>query len=338
MIKYWILALLLPFYAKAQDMNTEHEIYFDATKASLRDSAQNVLKNFAQMAKNKTDQRIQVTAHTDNVGSEEENQLLAARRADSVRLFLQNQGIAEDRIAVEAVGESAPLVPNTNAANKQRNRRVEVRLMSKAGGILTVHIRDASNQKPVAATLELSENGERYPITIGPSGTFSTHFKGGTKGLAEVQSKGYFFDSQTWAVEENDTTVLRFELQPVEQDAALELKIFFYGGRATILPKSRPELNRLKEFVEQNKDLELEIAGHVNVPNTPPVPTSSQHYKLSEARAKVVKDFLVQQGVDAKRITAKGYGNSQMLFPEAVAEREQARNRRVEVRVVGIKK
>lgn len=338
MMKYWIFLLLLPLYAEAQMPEAVHEVYFDATKASLSDSAKQVLRGFAKMAKTQAEQRINISAHTDNVGSKEENQRLAALRADSVRIFLKAAGLAQERMQITALGESSPAVPNTSPENKQRNRRVELSLMPMASGMLTVHIRNAENQKPIPAILELSEGNERYPYTIDPSGTFSTSFKGGTKGLAEVQSEGYFFDSKTWSVTKGDTTVLHFELQPVVQDAALELKIFFYGGRATILPKSREELNRLKAFVERNKSLELEIAGHVNVPHEPPVPKSSQHYQLSESRAKVVKAFLIEQGVDASRITAKGYGNSQMLFPEAVSEKEQARNRRVEVRVVGIKK
>jgi outer membrane protein OmpA-like peptidoglycan-associated protein len=72
------------------------------------------------------------------------------------------------------------------------------------------------------------------------------------------------------------------------------------------------------------KDVEVIISGHTDA-------TGSAEYnqKLSERRALSVKSYLVQQGIDKKRLTAAGYGKSKLLLPE---QPDNALNRRVEFR------
>ena len=80
--------------------------------------------------------------------------------------------------------------------------------------------------------------------------------------------------------------------------------------------------------------MKIEIAGHVNFPNRPPVVEESFEYKLSVARAKMVYEFLLKNGIEEDRISFKGYGNWEMRFPNAISEQQQAQNRRVEIRVL----
>jgi flagellar motor protein MotB len=82
-----------------------------------------------------------------------------------------------------------------------------------------------------------------------------------------------------------------------------------------------------------NSTLDIEIAGHVNHPNRPPVVKESWEYKLSEARAKLVYDYLLENGIPAERVSWKGYGNWEMRYPHATSETDMALNRRVEIRV-----
>jgi outer membrane protein OmpA-like peptidoglycan-associated protein len=57
-------------------------------------------------------------------------------------------------------------------------------------------------------------------------------------------------------------------------------------------------------------------------------------WNLSLGRAKTVYDYLIEHGMDAKRLIFKGYGNSVMLFPIPFSDAEHAANRRVEIRVL----
>ena len=86
--------------------------------------------------------------------------------------------------------------------------------------------------------------------------------------------------------------------------------------------------------MQLNDTITIEIAGHINRPNYPPVDKLSWDFKLSEKRAKMVYDYLLENNIPKERISYKGYGNFQMRYPKARSEKEQAQNRRVEIRVI----
>lgn len=70
--------------------------------------------------------RISIDGHTDDVGSDTDNQALSQRRAQSVVAWLTGQGVAAARIEAAGHGESQPKVPNTNDRNRAQNRRIEI--------------------------------------------------------------------------------------------------------------------------------------------------------------------------------------------------------------------
>jgi outer membrane protein OmpA-like peptidoglycan-associated protein len=70
--------------------------------------------------------RIRIEGYTDDLGSARVNRELSAARADVVRLTLIHAGVAANRLQVAWFGESRPLVPNTSATYRARNRRVEL--------------------------------------------------------------------------------------------------------------------------------------------------------------------------------------------------------------------
>jgi outer membrane protein OmpA-like peptidoglycan-associated protein len=73
---------------------------------------------------------IVIEGHTDNYGSEEYNSLLALKRAQRIkRIMVEKTGVPADKIAVLALGETQPKVPNDTPANRQLNRRVEIKVV-----------------------------------------------------------------------------------------------------------------------------------------------------------------------------------------------------------------
>jgi outer membrane protein OmpA-like peptidoglycan-associated protein len=70
--------------------------------------------------------RITVEGHTDDVGSDADNQALSERRARSVQSWLAGHGVDASRIEATGHGESHPKVPNTNDRNRAQNRRIEI--------------------------------------------------------------------------------------------------------------------------------------------------------------------------------------------------------------------
>ncbi|MCK4796406.1 MAG: OmpA family protein, partial [Spirochaetes bacterium] len=68
---------------------------------------------------------VEISGHTDNVGSNSSNQALSQKRADSVRFWLISNGVDPDRVIAKGYGEDYPRVPNNSPDNKRMNRRIE---------------------------------------------------------------------------------------------------------------------------------------------------------------------------------------------------------------------
>ncbi|MBK9248759.1 MAG: OmpA family protein [Ignavibacteria bacterium] len=72
---------------------------------------------------------VEISGHTDNTGERDMNIALSSGRANAVKTWLVNKGIAEGRLTTRGAGPDEPVVPNTTAENRQRNRRVEFKRM-----------------------------------------------------------------------------------------------------------------------------------------------------------------------------------------------------------------
>jgi outer membrane protein OmpA-like peptidoglycan-associated protein len=72
---------------------------------------------------------VEVAGHTDSTGSAEYNQRLSERRAGSVTAYLENHGIAAQRLITVGMGESWPVADNDNSSGRQTNRRVEITMV-----------------------------------------------------------------------------------------------------------------------------------------------------------------------------------------------------------------
>jgi outer membrane protein OmpA-like peptidoglycan-associated protein len=75
--------------------------------------------------------KVTVEGHTCNLGTHEVNMVVGLRRATSVKQYMVERGISQDRISVASKAETEPLYPNTGEANRNRNRRVEFKITEK---------------------------------------------------------------------------------------------------------------------------------------------------------------------------------------------------------------
>lgn len=100
-------------------------IYFDSGSANIKPESFPILDSVAILLRENPTARIQIAGHTDSDGAASMNQTLSERRAQSVQQYLVSKGIEAPRLTTIGYGEERPLVPNTSAANKARNRRIE---------------------------------------------------------------------------------------------------------------------------------------------------------------------------------------------------------------------
>ncbi|MGE5581776.1 MAG: OmpA family protein, partial [Bacillota bacterium] len=103
-------------------------IFFDFNKSAIRSADEEVLVNECKILAENPDLYISIGGHCDERGTRQYNMGLAARRADTIRRYLINQGINPDKIIVYAYGEDFPLKKGHNEAAWRFNRRVDIQL------------------------------------------------------------------------------------------------------------------------------------------------------------------------------------------------------------------
>ena len=101
-------------------------VHFDFDKATLKADAKPILEEAVQVLKQEGSVDIVVEGHTDSVGTDQYNLGLSRRRAETVRSYLVDHGIARSRITAEGMGESKPVASNDTADGRAQNRRVEL--------------------------------------------------------------------------------------------------------------------------------------------------------------------------------------------------------------------
>lgn len=105
--------------------NLEFETNLDVIKISSKPA----LVELSNTLKKKPDWKLKLSGHTDNVGDNDANMILSKKRAESVKRFLASQGIDKSRLQTEFFGESEPISDNATASGRQKNRRVEFKII-----------------------------------------------------------------------------------------------------------------------------------------------------------------------------------------------------------------
>lgn len=111
------------------------DVLFDTARYTLRPGAREKLAKIAGIVASHPGLKLEVEGHTDSVGADDYNQTLSEKRAQSVRDYLVQQGIAPADITSRGFGETMPVASNDNAAGRQQNRRVELVVSGQPMGI-----------------------------------------------------------------------------------------------------------------------------------------------------------------------------------------------------------
>jgi len=123
-------------YKDMLTVDVAEQLFFDSGRAALKDSGKKVLKEVADAMKTYEDKAIRVVGHTDDVPISKaaqkvfpSNWELSAARATTVVRFLQEAGIAPERLIATGRAEYAPVAPNDSPEGRQKNRRIEITLI-----------------------------------------------------------------------------------------------------------------------------------------------------------------------------------------------------------------
>lgn len=107
-------------------------ILFDFDSTAIRPDAERALNDVAQVIKAYAARPVRIEGHTDSIASDDYNNSLSKRRAQSVMDWLSIRGgVERTRLSSHGLGETKPVASNDDAAGRQKNRRVEVIIAKK---------------------------------------------------------------------------------------------------------------------------------------------------------------------------------------------------------------
>jgi outer membrane protein OmpA-like peptidoglycan-associated protein len=196
---------------------------------------------------------------------------------------------------------------------------------------------DGDSGKPLCARVELIDVENPESVIKSEScwekGEFVMCLPLGKEYAFNVSKEGYLFYSENFELKEKtdivDPYLLDVKLKKIQIGGFVVLKnVFFETGSYALKPESKAELLKLIEFLNQNPTVAIEISGH-----TDNVGTEDYNLKLSKSRAEAVYHYLIENHIEAVRMTYTGYGFSRPMSTNDTPD-GRALNRRTEFRVV----
>ncbi len=151
-------------------------------------------------------------------------------------------------------------------------------------------------------------------------------------GLSVNKTDYKFYSKNFSLIESEDKTkpfLLDVPLTPIASEDTIRLdNVFFDLSSYTLRKESYPELDKLADLLKKYPDYNAEIMGHTDTRGV-----KKDNQTLSENRAKSVMDYLISKEIDKKRLSSKGFGDSQPKIKNAQTEEEHQENRRTEYRL-----
>lgn len=181
--------------------------------------------------------------------------------------------------------------------------------------------------------------------TTGGEGEFNFKVEGGTNYELIAEKEGYFTErvgfstvGRTIPQEElvdmvTDTTFqTKIVLNKLVLDKSIVMENIYYEfNESFITDAAAIELDKLVNILEDNPQIAIELSSHTDSQGD-----NDYNQKLSQRRAESAVQYLIESGIDPGRITAKGYGEEQLIIKNAINDDQHEINRRTEFKVIRI--
>lgn len=216
----------------------------------------------------------------------------------------------------------------------------EMALYDSARPTATIYVKgtvtNSVSKMPMGASLQLIDLSSGKVIydfnSDATTGNYLITVPGGKDYALNVSAKGFLFHSENFSLKEmkdSKPVVLNIAMEPVAVGSSVVLKnVFFETGSYVLKDESKIELNKLVDLLKANPTMKIEIGGH-----TDDIGKDEDNLLLSANRAKSVNDYLVANGIDASRLSYKGYGETKPIADNKTEE-GRALNRRTEFTIV----
>lgn len=319
-------------------------IYFASNNDQINPASKAFIRQQLLDIGSRNIREIRLKGHTDSDANDTFNIQLSERRAQNAQLYFLTQGVPPGMITTEVFGESDPV-----SELKSLNRRVEITIVYEYANIITDLkgrkffikgiVKNNNTGLPLACNYVIEDQKLNVFQSTRSNGKFGFPAKPG-KNVSLTFSKDGFLNATSVITDtyfrqaKGDTIYLEIKLLPVEVIEKIVFeKIYFYSDSDSLRPESKPELEKLFTLLKKDKNLSVEIQGHMNCPLSRPMTIYQKRYnhELSHKRARAIYKYLIKNGIPATQLTFKGLSNYNMIFPEPKNEQEADKNKRVEV-------
>jgi outer membrane protein OmpA-like peptidoglycan-associated protein len=190
---------------------------------------------------------------------------------------------------------------------------------------------DAVTKKGLPCAVDLVDNSNNHTlmhIQTDEMGKYFIPLPSGKDYTFTVNRKGYVYHTELYELSKksSDSTYQKdIALQPLTLNAAIVFNnIQFTTNSFEILPVSKIELDKLIQLLNDNPTVKIQITGHTDNVGNP-----NDNLLLSTNRARTVAYYLLNNGIDSKRLSYKGFGSAQPVADNSTEE-GRAKNRRTE--------
>ena len=199
-------------------------------------------------------------------------------------------------------------------------------------------LKDREEDTPVEGiklTLRDLETQEEQEQTTGDDGTYNFELQPYKKYELAIRKRKFF--NQVVTFDTKDPSKRNIEIAPSVEEIvigkAIKLdNIYYASGKWDIRPEAARELDKLVKLLRDNATIDIELSSHTDARGS-----ATSNITLSDRRAKSAMDYVVSQGIEAHRISGKGYGEEKLINQcadgVACSDDEHQQNRRTEFAV-----
>jgi outer membrane protein OmpA-like peptidoglycan-associated protein len=247
-----------------------------------------------------------------------------------------NSGTDEGALSIHPNGSTAVITRYT-AEGKNDLFEFELPQSYQSAPLQALHvtIRDQETKLPVRARLEIFETNQLDTVRLSQwadeEGKISVTLQRNKRyGIIATADQYLMFSSgiEASGLGSRSLEIMMTAIKSASESVTVLRNVFFESGSAELLKISETELNKLMWTMNKNESMKIEIRGH-----TDHVGDDQANQILSEARAKSVFQYLISKGIDATRMSYKGFGESQPLADNETEEGRQL-NRRTEFKIL----
>jgi outer membrane protein OmpA-like peptidoglycan-associated protein len=181
----------------------------------------------------------------------------------------------------------------------------------------------------IVSIIDLDNGIEVAPKYLREDGSFEFDLINHNNYLLVIQGEDFFRIEKLIHLE-NDTSI-EFQTPSIKSLRIQFASIEFETNSAEVRDEMKPDLDKLVDFLLDNPGMALKISGHTDSKGD-----SQKNFRLSEARAHAIRNYILMRGVniDPSRIEAKGYGSTMPIIKDEKTEEDRKMNRRVEFEII----